>query len=453
MSVNAVVGESASSARTRPPAPWAVTTFTVLIALTPTMPHVNLIGGVIDPGDLTTIAAAVVGIIAVVRAGSWRDLRPRRAPEAFALAAMVPFTLIAAIHAGSVHSLAVGPGRWALTAVIVALAYLLIRTREAGLWMIRALVLVGLGEAAFGLISYATHFYGPGGSHGGSNIGISFTGGKVGGMRVWGRITGTTGMAATFVAGYLALTMPAAVGLAMAAKDRWRWFWAGSAVVIFFGLVFTLSRTPIGLATVAVVVLLLAATRPRVWIPVLAVGALIFLATPLRARMTDFDTDRLNLWKTGWRMFSDNWLLGVGPGQYINRLPEYQVPGAPAEDVTPHNSLLYVGAESGVLAALALAVAIVFSLRFLRTRAPIVLGPMLGLTAFMVDAMTTNLYSIPSIAIAAWMIAPSVAQLMPGRTDASTPSAATRSGSTASRPSDAADGVDPSPTPLQPGPA
>jgi O-antigen ligase len=380
--------------------------FTALNAITPAMPHLNVAGGIVDPGDLTTVAAAVVGFVAVLRSGAWRQLRPRRAPEAFALALMVPFTLIAAVHEGTARGLAVGPARWALTAVVVALAYLLIRTRRDGARMIRALVLVALVEAAFGLISYATRYYGPGGF-----IGISFTGGKIGGMPVWGRITGTTGMASTFIAGYFALTLPAAVSLAMAARSRMRWLWSGASVIIFFGLVFTLSRTPIGLATVAVAVLLLAATRPRVWVPILVAAAVVFLATPLRARMTDFDTDRLKLWRTGWRVFADNWFFGVGPGQYVNRLPAYQQPGKLAEDVTPHNSLLYVGAESGILAALALALAIALSLRFLRTRNPLVLGPMLGLAAFMVDAMTTNLYSIPSIAVTAWMIAPAVAPL------------------------------------------
>jgi O-antigen ligase len=403
--------------RPRPSEPWGVIAFTVLIAITPAMPH---LGWLADPSDITTAAAAVVGIVAVLRSGAWRGLRLRRAPEAFALAAMVPFTLIAAIHAGSARSIASGPLRWALTAVVVALAYLLIRTKEDGLRMIRALVLVALGEAAFGLIAYATHFYGPGGRRGKSYIGISYTGGKVGGMPVWGRITGTTGMAATFISGYFALMLPTAVGLAMAARDRMRWLWVGSAVVIFFALLFTLSRTPIGLATIAVAVLLLAATRPRVWVPVLLAAAVIFLATPLRARMTDFHTDRLSLWRTGWRMFTENWFFGVGPGRYVDYLRAHKQPGTVTEDITPHNSLLYVAAESGILAALALAVAIALTFRFLRTRNPLVLGPMLGLAAFMIDAMTTNLYSIPSIAIAAWMMAPSVAPMF-DRTDRAVP--------------------------------
>ena len=388
---------------------WGVVAFTTLIVITPAMPHVNLAHGVLDPGDVTTFAAAVVGLVAVVRSGAWRELRIRRAPEAFALAAMVPFTLIAAIHAGSIRSLGTGPLRWALTAVIVALAYLLIRTKADGRRMIQGLVLLAALEAAFGLIAYAFHWVGPGGY-----IGVSPSGGVIGHLRIFGRITGTTGMASTFIAGFFALTLPSAAGLALSTRGRVRWAWIAAALLIFAGLGFTLSRIPIGLATIALGILLLTATRPRVWVPVLVVVAAVFLASPLRERMTYFRNDRLSLWRAGWRMFTDNWLFGVGPGRYIQSLPAYQQPGVVSEDITPHNSLLYVASESGVFAALALAVAIALSFRFLRARNPLVLGPMLGLAAFMIDAMTTNLYSIPSIAIAAWMMAPSVAPYFRG---------------------------------------
>ncbi len=391
----------------RPVPAWATIAFTVLIGLTPALPHLLIAGSPLDVSDVFTLAAALVGLVAVALSGAWRSLRIRRAPEAFALAAIVPFTLVAALLAGSMHSLASGPARWLLNALIVALAYLLLRTRDDGLRMLRLLVVVAAAEAVFGLVAYFLRWSGPGGF-----IGISPTGGKIGGVPVFGRITGTTGMAATFIAGFFALALPVAVGLAMAARRRERWPWIISAVLIFLGLAFTLSRVPIGLGTLAVVVLLLAATRPRVWLPILLVGAVVFLATPLRSRMTNFHTDRLELWRTGWRMFTDHPFFGVGPGQYVKHLADYGRPGGPLEEVTPHNSLLYLAAESGVFAALALALAIVLSLRFLRRRNPLLLGPMLGLAAFMIDAMTTNLYSIPSIAIAAWMIAPSLAPII-----------------------------------------
>lgn len=385
----------------------AAIAFTVLIAITPATPHIGVAGSFLDFSDLTTVAAALVGLVAVWRRGSWREFRVRRAPDAFAMALIIPFTLIAALLAGSAHSLAAGPARWILNAVVVALAYLLLRDRVDGARMIRALVLVSVFEAVFGLVSYALRWYGPGGL-----IGISYTEGVIGGMFVWGRITGTTAMASTFIGGFFAMTLPMAVGLAMAARRRARWGWWISAVLILLALVFTLSRTPIALAGAAVVILLLAAARPRVWVPIVAVCAVAFFATPLRARMFNFDNDRLALWDAGWRMFLDHPWFGVGPDQYMKYFDLYKNTPFGVATATPHNSLLYLGAESGVFAAVALGVAIAFSLRFFRSRNPLILGPMLGLAVFVVDAMTTNLYSIPSIAITAWMVAPAVAPMI-----------------------------------------
>lgn len=401
-------GSAGDAEASRRPA-WPAVAFTVLIALTPAMPHVDLGSTGLDVTDLPALAAAAVGVWAALRYPLWRAMSLRRAPEAWALALMVPFTLVAAVSAGTVHSLAAGPARWALNAVLVACAYLLMRTPGDGLRMLRALVAVATFEALFGLVAYALRWVGPGGY-----IGISFNGGKIGGMPVWGRVTGTTGMASTFIAGLFALALPIAVGLAMAAARGRRWPWVASAVAIFFGLAFTLSRVPIALGTAAVVVLLLASTRPRVWVPTVTIGLVLFLATPLRARMTNFSTDRVPLWKVGWRMFTDNWAFGVGPGNYLTYMPRYQIPGEPAAPVTPHNSLLYVASESGVFAALALAVAIGVALRFVASRRALILAPTLGFIAFAINAMTTNLFSIASMAIAAWMLAPAVAAIRRG---------------------------------------
>jgi O-antigen ligase len=95
-------------------------------------------------------------------------------------------------------------------------------------------------------------------------------------------------------------------------------------------------------------------------------------------------------------------------------MPRYEIPGEPSAPVTPHNSLLYVASESGVFAALALALAIVLALRFVANRRALILAPTLGFLAFTVNAMTTNLFSIASMAIGAWMLAPAVAALLRG---------------------------------------
>lgn len=78
--MNAVPADVSSTAGQVGAERWGLVAFTVLIAITPAMPHANLPGG-IDPGDITTLAAAVVGLVAVLRSGAWRRLRPRRAPR------------------------------------------------------------------------------------------------------------------------------------------------------------------------------------------------------------------------------------------------------------------------------------------------------------------------------------------------------------------------------------
>lgn len=386
---------------------WAVWAFVILIALTPATPHIAIGSTPLSVDDLTTLAAAVVGVVAAVRCRGWRMVTFRTAPEVFFLALLVPFTGLAAVHAGSLHSLGSGPARWLLVTVLVGSAYILLRDPADGQRMIRAIVLVAAFEAAFGLVAYLFDW-----SAGNGLLGMAPTARNIGGFHINGRITGTTMMAPTFVAGLLGLALPAAVGIVLAAKGMAKVRWLAVATVIGLGLLFTLSRMPIGLAGLAVAVLLLSTTRPRVWIPI-GVGAIIaFLAIPpLRDRMTNFDAGRMDVWYAGWRMFLDHPLLGVGPGQYMDYFAAYADTPYGVAKATPHNSILYVAAESGILAAIAIAVAIALTLRFLRSRNPLILGPMLGSVVFMIDGMTTNLYCIPSIAIAAWMIAPSVAPM------------------------------------------
>lgn len=387
---------------------WEVMTFTVLVAITPAVPTIAVAGSPVDLSDIPPLAAALVGLIALGRHRLWRSVRLRRFPEAWALMVVALFTLVAAARIGSVHAVFVGPARWAFTAVMVLLAYLLIRTRADALRLLGALVLVGAFEAIVGLAALIAQW-----SPRDGLIGATITPGNMGSigwMRIYGRITGTTGMAATFLAGFLALVLPVAVALVMTATHRRRTWWIVATTLVALGLVFTLSRVPIGLAGIAVVALVVSTTRRSIWLPFVLASAALFLLTPLRDRLTNFTTDRVDLWRTGWRVFLDHPWFGVGPGRYLHILPAYVDPDSPLA-TTPHNSLLYLAAESGLLAAVALAVAIGLSLRYLPSREPVALGAMLGLFAFALNAMTTNLYSIPSIALAAWMMAPCVRAL------------------------------------------
>ena len=54
---------------------------------------------------------------------------------------------------------------------------------------------------------------------------------------------------------------------------------------------------------------------------------------------------RVRLWEAAWRMFGDHPVFGVGPGNYSVVVEQY----LPLHDKTPHNSLLGIVAEAGIL--------------------------------------------------------------------------------------------------------
>ena len=117
--------------------------------------------------------------------------------------------------------------------------------------MIQAFVLVATVEAAFGLIAYAAR---TGAGRGGRlhrHLLHRRQDRRDAGL---GRITGTTGMAATFIGGFFSLTRPGRRRAGDEIGARSAGVWIGVAVVIFVALLFTLDRTPIGLAAVAVAV-------------------------------------------------------------------------------------------------------------------------------------------------------------------------------------------------------
>jgi len=81
-------------------------------------------------------------------------------------------------------------------------------------------------------------------------------------------------------------------------------------------------------------------------------------------------TGRMDLWAATWGLVKDNWLLGVGPGSFVDALPRYQSEGFAARVGTdfpadsPHLILLQWLADGGVpllLANLALCCAVLWA--------------------------------------------------------------------------------------------
>ena len=99
--------------------------------------------------------------------------------------------------------------------------------------------------------------------------------------------------------------------------------------------------------------------RLLIWaLPVLAVGAVLFVQSNYWDRFsaiwggggTGLDRatiqERLDLWRAGWRMILDNPWFGVGPGNYNILLADYLSPKYGR--LVAHNSFIHIGAETGV---------------------------------------------------------------------------------------------------------
>jgi glycosyltransferase involved in cell wall biosynthesis/O-antigen ligase/aminoglycoside phosphotransferase (APT) family kinase protein len=191
------------------------------------------------------------------------------------------------------------------------------------------------------------------------------------------RITGPLGDA-NFFAQILLVLVP--IGLFLAWENRGRWWRPaayGSVALIVGATVLTYSR---GGALALAFVLALALVASGISWKRLAFGAAVLASLWTLAIPADFAKrlatvrqflpgaeevlhrdssfeERLLLTGTAWQMFLDNPLLGVGGGNYTERFAEYsQRLGSASPDYHdesaaryPHNLLLEVGAETGVL--------------------------------------------------------------------------------------------------------
>lgn len=127
---------------------------------------------------------------------------------------------------------------------------------------------------------------------------------------------------------------------------------------------------------------------------------------------------RKALWKTGYQMFEDQPLLGVGQGNYLSRYMEY-VEKYPELDLgldhpySVHNSYLKVMAETGILGILTF-LAMYAYLAFVLIRAFfrqtglkkwMVAALFIGSATFAAQNMTNNLIFIPQLNVIFWLIA------------------------------------------------
>lgn len=175
------------------------------------------------------------------------------------------------------------------------------------------------------------------------------------------RIQGSLSHYYTF-SGVVMLAM--VVGLALVLFERTaRARLAAGALSAVMGAALLLTQTRSAWLAVGLGAVLLLVARSRRWLAVLPVVAVLaYLLAPARvqARIHSFTDlqdatahERLVMWETGWRMWQDAPLLGVGGRQVGEVYGDYRDPDAPFTD-TPipghlHNNVVNLAVERGAL--------------------------------------------------------------------------------------------------------
>lgn len=231
----------------------------------------------------------------------------------------------------------------------------------------------------------------------------------------WNRALGTFGNW-NQLGGFMALMSPPTIALAALARG---WM-VRVAMVLAFVLQIAALLLSLTLGSMLGLVLgggftvlfLMPGGRRRV-IPVLLLGALTFggalAGSPeLRDKLTRFDErleDRLLTYVVGFNMFRDRVWWGFGSEQNLKEElllgeADYGVTSVGTKHIIPHNTLLKVGVEKGVLGVLVFGLLLVGALRLLfrqRPRlagtrdAPLFYGVAAGVLAFLVQNMTNDI--------------------------------------------------------------
>ncbi|MDR3541203.1 MAG: O-antigen ligase family protein [Desulfosporosinus sp.] len=192
---------------------------------------------------------------------------------------------------------------------------------------------------------------------------------------------------ATFVdpnifARYLVLAMVANLILQYFNQAVWkRCLYFGALCGLLGALAITLSRSGVVTLVIVLVLLLLLVPRQRMFQPIglmVLIGAGIVAKWPIvwQRLLTIQDelgalSERKNLWRASWSMFTNHPILGVGLGGFQKMfITTYSSFGKSGQVTLSHTTLLTIAAELGILGLTALALiwlALIRTLRSLRS--------------------------------------------------------------------------------------
>jgi uncharacterized protein involved in response to NO len=233
-----------------------------------------------------------------------------------------------------------------------------------------------------------------------------------------------------FVAGFLVLTLPVAIGITFYYKDGRRWLGVGTTLIGLWTMVSTASRGGfLGLSTALVISLIFTLLVDWSWkkarIGIAGISSLLFLMAilwnlnaNLRSRtVAVFAGQDLNIlsrlwaWEVGFREWKANPLFGVGIGanpytfeQYEHGMKQY--PWSPMVFQQLHNSWVQVIAELGSLGGIAILVTLAllmwhaYRLYHANQLTVLYVSVFSGLTGYGLMSLTDYELEVPAISMA-----------------------------------------------------
>jgi O-antigen ligase len=209
---------------------------------------------------------------------------------------------------------------------------------------------------------------------------------------------------------FLALALPATLGLALAGSGKKRIFWFVLGALQAGGFLCAASATALAalLGAIALTILFWSAGRRAGWIGLAAAGLILIGVVALRGEELLSSSHRNSPWRlragnfrAAWSMALDHPLKGVGPGSFAENYPAYRRPGD-NEIRHVHNLPLEMAAEFGWIGGLlASALFFFFFLRpLLRKRAEKISpesGVAVGLAAFALHNLADYTAFMPSL--------------------------------------------------------
>lgn len=378
-----------------------------------------------------TLGVGLIDFILVGLYASWFFrifvLREERLPRLNSLDAFAGIFLVAyVISIPGAPTPALGVYATAYLAKFLLLYFYISRNfKERHLaWLIASFVFAVALEGSFGVIQYTT----------GKLVGLGLdkgSGGQLGfqyivpGTENWSRATGTTYDSHTLGL-YLSMLIPFLFFLYFAPKFRFelRFLFAGILAFALAVLIMTFTRSGWVACAVSMsfaVFLMLFVWRDGRLVPFLFVAFFIFLLSSPWSLKTIYDrfelspietlTVRLDGFEVALNIWAKNLIFGSGAGNYMELLYRYGYGWT--NDVIVHNTILWIGSETGIIGLIGFYGAVIAAMRRywrLAMEPPrdliayVGFGAFIALVAFVTEGMATPMHREPTTYTMFWYL-------------------------------------------------